>query len=101
MKTLFSLLLALAFAAPALAEDGARPGFGYPAGFGYQTAPSPGSGRSFHDHGYRDRDRHRGRRPEREVTTITPLENGGTRIETRRYDDARGITKFRPDDPHR
>ena len=73
--------LCSAVTAPALAhEPGSSygsPGFGYPAGFGYQPqSPSSRFGTEY-GHGHR--------RPSREVTTIRPLEGGGHRIETRRY----------------
>lgn len=66
MKTTVVAVL-LALATPALASD-----YGYHSRSGY--AP-----RSYY------------RAPRREVTTITPLRGGGTRIETRRYySDKRG-----------
>ncbi|MGH7805703.1 MAG: hypothetical protein ACREQJ_15245 [Candidatus Binatia bacterium] len=88
MKAILFVVLIVAVAAPALAHEPASPSgssaFGYQAGFGYQAAPQ--HSRPRHDHGYR--------RPEREITTITPLENGGQRIETRREYEPRRAGKF-------
>ena len=92
MKKLVLSAFVLALAAPALAGDPQ-----YDAGFGYQVAPPAGSQPRTYRR-YDDRHHHgHGRRPSREVTTITPLENGGTRIETRRDYEKRGVAKFRPD----
>ena len=87
-KTFALLAFSLAMTAPALAGE---PGsFNYQAGFNYQpqqqgrsfSAPSyaaPSYGHGSH-YPYR-------RLPGRAVTTITPTDDGGTRIETRRYYD--------------
>lgn len=69
MKLALALLL---LATPAFAD--------YEARVGYQAAPSYSSPRYGYGSGY-----HRRHLPRREVTTITPTQNGGTRIETRRY----------------
>jgi hypothetical protein len=85
MKHFVLVVLLVVVAGPALAHEPSigesSSGFGYPAGFGYHPQPY-GSYRSHHRSGHR--------RPSREVTTITPLENGGRRIETRRYYDSGG-----------
>ena len=69
-----ALIALLALATPALADNN----FGQPM-FGYQAA-SPAPSYSTRSYGYRHREL-----PRREVTTITPTRNGGTRIETRRF----------------
>jgi len=77
-----ALALVALLAAPAFAD--------YEAGFGYQAAPSYSSPRYGYGSGY-----HRRQLPRREVTTVTPLENGGTRIETRRYYRSGGTARMK------
>src|SRR5687768_7550561 len=85
MNRLAVAALLLAFATPALAGD-----FNYQAGFNYQpqqqgrrfSTPSYSAPSYGHGEYYRPR-----RLPGREVTTITPTDDGGTRIETRRFYD--------------
>ena len=94
MKKYFSLLaFSLAIAAPALAHE---PG-SFQAGFNYQprqqgrsfSAPSYAAPSYGHGSHYQYR-----RLPGREVTTITPTDDGGTRIETRRYYDKGNRARF-------